>query len=134
MFLKWFEYAEKCVHNTIDLIVYVRARPELVHDRIQNRNRNEEKTVPFEYIVRLHNLYEAWLFNNNNSEGVNICTANGIPIFILDANLLSHIICTEYERLQQFLLDSPQVNIQLKQNKNIFSLCLPYSCSLFKRN
>lgn len=120
VFIKWFEYAEKCVRNQIDLIVYVRATPEVVYERIQKRNRTEEKSVPFEYICRLHDLHEQWLNqsanNNNNDESFLPVTSSGIPIFILDANLPSPSILREYERFKAFLQKSQQFNFDLKEN------------------
>lgn len=122
VFIKWFEYAEKCVRNQIDLIVYVRATPEVVYERIQKRNRAEEKSVPFEYICRLHDLHEQWLAqsannnNNKNYESILPVTSSGIPIFILDANLPSPSILREYERFKAFLQKSQQFNLDLKED------------------
>lgn len=104
VFVKWFEYAEKCVQNQIDLFVYLRTTPEVVYERIQNRNRLEEKVIPFEYVARLHNSYEAWLFDKQIAQ-------NKIPIFILDANLPLQNIHTEYERLERYLEPSPLFNV-----------------------
>lgn len=101
--VKWFKYAEKLIQNQIDLFIYLRTTPEVVYDRIQKRNRSEEKTVPFDYILRLHNLYEAWLIDKQT-------TQNKIPVFILDANIPLATIHTEYERLEQYLASSPLFN------------------------
>lgn len=117
VFVKWFEYAEKCVRDEIGLIVYVRAAPELAYERIQQRNRSEEETVRLEYIQRLHDLHEAWLFQgNNNTESSMSITSSGIPVFILNANLPACAIHTEYERFKLFLQKSPQFNVHLKEN------------------
>lgn len=107
VFVKWFEFLEKSVKNQIDLIVYLRTTPEKAYERIEKRNRREEDAVPFEYISRLHDLHEAWLFNNGP------IIRNEIPLFVLDANLPSETIHAEYERFEQFLLTSPQFNIIL---------------------
>lgn len=104
VFVKWFEYAEQCIQNQVDMFIYLRTTPEVVYDRIQERNRIEEQTVPFEYISHLHNLYEAWLYEKR-------ITRNNIPVFVLDANLPLQTIRTEYERLEQFLASSPLFNI-----------------------
>lgn len=118
VFVKWFDYAEKCVRDQIDLIVYVRATPELAYERIQKRNRSEEKSVRLEYIQRLHDLHEAWLFqtnrSNNNNEPPMSITLSGIPVFILNANLPASAMHTEYERFKLFLQKSPQFNVHLK--------------------
>lgn len=109
VFLKWYEFAEKCIKNQTDLIVYLRTSPDIAYDRIQHRDRFEEKAVPFEYICLLHDLHEAWLFDKGT------VTHNKIPIFVLDANLSSQTIHTEYERFEQFLLKSSQFNITLEK-------------------
>lgn len=100
VFVKWFEYAEKCIQNRDDLIVYLRTTPEIVYDRIQKRNRNGEKILPFEYILRLHNAYEAWLTDTTTAR-------NKIPVFIMDANLPSQSMRTEYDRLERYIASSP---------------------------
>lgn len=118
VFDKWFKYAAHIVRNEIDLIVYVRVMPEIAYERIEKRNRTEEKSVPFEYISRLHDLHERWLFdgNNNNNKKVSMpVTSDGIPVFVLDANLSSHAIHSEYQRFEEFLLKSPQFNINLRE-------------------
>lgn len=102
VYVKWFEYAEKCIQNRTDLIVYLRTTPEVAYERIQNRNRIEEKTVPFEYISRLHNLYEDWLFDK-------VTVQNNIPIFVLNGNLPLQTIGIEYDRLERFIETSPLV-------------------------
>lgn len=102
VFVEWFNHAKKSIENQVDLIVYLRASPKTAYERIEKRNRVEEKTIPFEYVSRLHEFYEIWLFNEK------------IPIFVIDANLPSHTIHTEYKRFEQFLLESPQFNIVLQ--------------------
>ena len=42
------------------LLVYLRSNPEVVHKRILQRARKEEKTVPLSYIVALHEIHEEW--------------------------------------------------------------------------
>lgn len=123
VFVKWFEHSENCLRQEIDLIVYVRTRPELAYERIMKRNRNEETTVPLEYIYRLHDLHERWLCpnaaNNNNNEGKRsmTVTSNGIPVYVLDANLSFPAIHCEYEKFELFLKQSSKFNdINLEQN------------------
>lgn len=117
VFSKWFEYAKKRIENQVDLIIYLRASPEIVYDRIVKRNRAEEKGIPFQYVSRLHEFHEFWLYNNKrnkiNNESLPV-TDNGIPIFVLDASLPTQAMHTEYEKLQKFLLESPQFNINLQ--------------------
>lgn len=95
------------MRDEIGLIVYVRAAPEVAYERIQQRNRSEEKTVRSEYIQRLHDLDGAWLFknNNNNTETSISIASNGIPVFILNVNLPAYAIHAEYERFKLFFAE-----------------------------
>ena len=34
----------------IDLIIYLRTSPEIAYERIQNRDRQEENKIPFQYL------------------------------------------------------------------------------------
>jgi len=42
-----------------DLLVYLRADPEICHDRTKRRGRKEESGVPLDYLRRLHDEHEA---------------------------------------------------------------------------
>lgn len=101
---KWFEYASKHIENQTDLIVYLRTTPEIAFQRMQRRKRTEENAVSFEYVVRLHNLHESWLFYKGYNT---IETKSKIPIFIMDANMSRDCIHNEYERFEKFLSLSP---------------------------
>jgi deoxyadenosine/deoxycytidine kinase len=43
-----------------DLILYLRARPETILDRIRERGRDMEKDIDPEYVRELHESYETW--------------------------------------------------------------------------
>lgn len=58
---QWYEYIEKNVDIGLDLIVYLRSLPEIVHTRMQRRNRPEERTIKLDYLIDLHEYYEKWL-------------------------------------------------------------------------
>ncbi len=62
---KWFDWicANEDVH--VDLIVYLRTKPETVYERIKQRCRKEEETIPLEYLRTLHELHEDWLMNKS---------------------------------------------------------------------
>jgi deoxyadenosine/deoxycytidine kinase len=44
-----------------DLIVYLRARPETLMDRIARRGRDSEKTIGIDYLRRLNDAYDDWM-------------------------------------------------------------------------
>eukprot|EP00096_Caligus_rogercresseyi_P008012 TRINITY_DN26255_c0_g1_i1.p1 TRINITY_DN26255_c0_g1~~TRINITY_DN26255_c0_g1_i1.p1 ORF type:complete len:221 (+),score=54.47 TRINITY_DN26255_c0_g1_i1:124-786(+) len=62
-----------------DLIVYLRTSPEVAHARLQKRARAEEKTVPLDYLVDLHEAYEDWLIRKSLGP-------TPAPVLIIDAN------------------------------------------------
>ena len=47
--------------------IYLRCTPEIAYSRISNRARNEENSIPFEYIKQLHLYHDNWLLNNTRS-------------------------------------------------------------------
>lgn len=61
---EWDIYAETfgCLKRFLrypDLMVYLRASPELCHERTKHRGRKEESGVPLDYLKRLHDEHEA---------------------------------------------------------------------------
>ena len=47
--------------------IYLRCTPEIAYSRISKRARNEENSIPFEYIKQLHLYHDNWLLNNTRS-------------------------------------------------------------------
>ncbi len=45
----------------LDLIVYLRTRPEVSYGRMRARDRKEESGAPLSYLRHLHEAYEEWL-------------------------------------------------------------------------
>lgn len=58
---EWYEFIDKHIDIGLDLIVYLRSTPKIVHKRMQRRNRPEESGVSLEYLTGLHVAYEKWL-------------------------------------------------------------------------
>ncbi|RWS28204.1 thymidine kinase 2-like isoform X1, partial [Leptotrombidium deliense] len=67
---EFFKYFVKRGHVSADYIIYLRTTPEKCFERIQLRNRKEEKYITMDYLTSLHDLHEEWLLGNN-SEIVN---------------------------------------------------------------
>lgn len=44
-----------------DLVVYLRASAGVLRERISQRGRDYERSMSIEYLIRLNNLYEAWI-------------------------------------------------------------------------
>ena len=62
---EWFNFLvsspQMAMNFKVDQIIYLRTDPEIVYERIKNRNRLEENTIPLQYLIELHNLHEEWL-------------------------------------------------------------------------
>ncbi|OGF30630.1 hypothetical protein A2223_02375 [Candidatus Falkowbacteria bacterium RIFOXYA2_FULL_35_8] len=59
--------------NPPDLLIYLKATPEFLMERIQERSREAERNISFQYIQQLNTLYNDWIIN------FTLC-----PILILD--------------------------------------------------
>ncbi|XP_026729063.1 deoxynucleoside kinase-like [Trichoplusia ni] len=59
--LAWYDYTEKSLDVSLDLIVYLKTTPEIVWQRMVQRGRAEESEVPLEYLKQVHEAYEIWL-------------------------------------------------------------------------
>ena len=51
----------------VDLILYLRASPEVALARAKYRNRAEEQDIPLSYFQEMHQLHEDWLVHHNSS-------------------------------------------------------------------
>jgi len=61
-----------------DLVIYLRASVSTLENRIQNRGRAYERTIPSDYLHGLNNLYEAWIDN------FTLCPVLAVPADDLD--------------------------------------------------
>jgi deoxyadenosine/deoxycytidine kinase len=70
---EWYNYLypEIKVNN----VVYLRTLPQTAYERMSNRSRKEESTVPKDYIQMVHKFHDDWLTKHN--ENYNICYLNG---------------------------------------------------------
>ncbi|XP_023727836.1 thymidine kinase 2, mitochondrial isoform X2 [Cryptotermes secundus] len=76
---EWFKWITSHLDTGGDLIVYLRTSPEVVFERMKVRARKEETHVSLQYLTKLHELHEDWLFNRTKFS----CPA---PVITLDAN------------------------------------------------
>ena len=51
------------VPTVTDAVIYLRTTPETCLDRIQQRNRQGENQITFDYLQKCHDQHEAWLKN-----------------------------------------------------------------------
>lgn len=101
---EWFKWICQNNNVTVDLFVYLRTSPEVVYERIINRNRHEEKSVSFDYIKSLHDMHEDWLYNKSSKN----CMA---PVFTIDANIDLSVIQDEYGKFESEILSKKNVSV-----------------------
>jgi len=58
---EWYNWLEKNLDLSLDVIVYLRTKPETAYSRMKARARSEESSCPIEYLTDLHESYEDWL-------------------------------------------------------------------------
>ncbi|KAK3894734.1 hypothetical protein Pcinc_001521 [Petrolisthes cinctipes] len=78
VFCEWNKMIVQNLDVNVDLFVYLRTDPKVLNERIKQRARNEEQTIPLQYLVDLHTLHEKWLMENNQNLPA--------PVLVLDAN------------------------------------------------
>lgn len=59
--MAWYDFTEKSMDISLDLIVYLKTSPEVVWERMIKRGRAEESEVPLDYLKQVHESYERWL-------------------------------------------------------------------------
>jgi len=87
---EWYRWLIDNVHIGVDLIVYLRTRPEVVHRRVLDRCRQEESPITLDYLKDLHNLHDELLVANNYHL---TC-----PIITIDANVDAQSVLNECDR------------------------------------
>lgn len=76
---QWFDWLTKSHEVEVDLIVYLRTRPEVVLERVKARLRPEEQCIPLKYLEDLHELHEDWLIKKTEFQPP-------APVLVLNAN------------------------------------------------
>jgi deoxyadenosine/deoxycytidine kinase len=89
MLTHWFNFFTGPQHRmNVDLIVYIKVKPEKALERIQFRNRKEEQTINVHYLKRLEHYYEEWLHYSNSA------------VLILDGNKDHIDMPEEYHKIR----------------------------------
>lgn len=88
--------------------IYLRTEPDVCFQRLNKRNRSEEKPLAQEYLAKIHQRHESWLMCGAGN-GVSSCMANGVevPLLVLDCSEdFEHNQCLQErhaERVMEFL-------------------------------
>lgn len=87
---EWYNFVNEFHPIRCDVIVYLKTSPEVANDRVQERAREEESTLDFEYLCQLHKAHEDLLCNSHHPLET--------PIIVVDANKNFDEIQEEYQR------------------------------------
>jgi len=82
MYQEWFSWLIDTYVAKPDGFIYMHTTPEVCFERMQKRDRSEEKTVPLEYLQSLHQKHEDWLIKK---EGI-ADYLQSIPVLTIDCN------------------------------------------------
>jgi len=67
----WFEWLKDSFRIVPDHYIYLKADPEVSHSRMCSRNRNEEATVPLDYLRKISIKHDKWLENTDHCKIIN---------------------------------------------------------------
>lgn len=95
--MKWYDFLKTMNYGIFDfdVVVYIKTSPETARDRIQKRQRDEEKTIDEYYLELLHDLYEKWIDSIDTSKTI---------VVTIDGNLNENEIEKEYRMVMNLLL------------------------------
>lgn len=74
---EWFTWIINNLDVNVDLIVYLRTKPEVVWERISGRRRSEEQEIPLQYLKDLHNIHEKWIADVMEKESTKVLILDG---------------------------------------------------------
>ncbi|XP_064643760.1 thymidine kinase 2, mitochondrial-like isoform X2 [Lineus longissimus] len=94
---EWYEWIIANQDVKVDLFVYLKADPETCYERIKQRARKEESTVPLSFIKELHDLHEKWLIEQSLGK-------LPAPVLVLDANIEMPKMTDVYETHKREIL------------------------------
>lgn len=98
--MAWYDYTEKYLDISLDLIVYLKTTPETVFDRMMKRGRVEESEVSLDYLRQVHDSYESWLSMPDL----------GCEVLTIDANRELDCVKEDLERYSYKILGGNHTN------------------------
>lgn len=65
-YTQWFDWLTESFDVKPKGYIYLRADPEVSHERVKIRNRGGEESIPLDYLKTLHEKHDDWLLKENN--------------------------------------------------------------------
>lgn len=119
VYCEWFKIITQNLPVGVDLIVYLRTDPEVLHARIKQRARAEEHTIPLQYLRALHNLHEEWLLGQNSSLPA--------PLLVIDANETLPNMYRKFEEHTSEILCGKLAACEKEQQEAVTCRVVPHS-------
>lgn len=95
---KWYDWCIESANIKTDLIVYLRTTPEVVYQRMQARAREEEDSVPIEYLMQIHEIHEDWLYRQT-------LFSLPAPVMIIDGDKSLEEMVPQFEKCKDRILN-----------------------------
>ncbi|KAL3318494.1 thymidine kinase 2, mitochondrial [Cichlidogyrus casuarinus] len=94
---KFYDWVSKLPIIQPNMIIYLRASPQVCFERMQARNRTSEEHVTLSYLEQLHDLHEKWLMQTHEK-------ISRVPVIVFDCNKQWEDLKLHYEsRLNEIL-------------------------------
>jgi deoxyadenosine/deoxycytidine kinase len=101
IYLNWMELLLSKFEVKPKLLIYLQLDPIIAYNRIKHRHREEESSIPLEYIQKVHEYHERWILSQTE-----------IPVLIIDASknfkddkeVFDGYICAIKEKIKEIML------------------------------
>ena len=70
LYENWFKWLNDKFDVEPTGYIYIKTTPETCYERIKKRNREEEKSIPLEYLKQLNNKHEIWMEKEKGNNNV----------------------------------------------------------------
>jgi len=86
MYHDWFSFLIPARCLPPKGFIYLRVEPQVAYNRVKERNRSDESTIPLEYLKQIHDRHEDFLIKKQNL----LPDLQNVPVLVLDANPSLH--------------------------------------------
>ena len=96
LYQEWYNWLSSSFNIKPKKSIYFRTSPEISYSRINKRSRNEENTIPLDYIKKIHQKHEEHYTNNNDSYIIDVSCEKNEDYYKNMCQKIFKIIDTEY--------------------------------------